>query len=372
MKRKISLMLIIVMCILTIFSGCGGSTNSATSSGDKVSDESFVWKMGGVYADGTAPSKFEKLYADTVTKLSGGRLTIDYYSVGKLGTAAELFDMVQNGTVQVGGDWPGYWTGKDSAFDLLGTNMLGLNLWDYYLWYEAFGGKDICDQIYGNFNMKYFLTGLQGNESGIRSNKKIESLEDFKGLKIRMAGAVPSKVLTEIGATPVMLAFDETYEALQRGVVDAMEYSAPANDYDANFHEVTKYWLAPGFHATFAVSGVMFNLDAWNSLPEDLQYVCEVAATYVFNEMTPTRSYDDAIAATEMIDYGVEVTQLPTEEMKELEAIRDRVMHEFMDENPNYALVAKSQSDFMKSYANYREILGIYGWGNTWSFDADK
>lgn len=96
------------------------------------------------------------------------------------------------------------------------------------------------------------------------------------------------------------------------------------------------------------------------------------SADACFTAMTPERSYADAEAAKIMIDYGVEITTLPEQDLQKLEAIRDEVLHGLADENPTFAMVIKSQSDFMKSYAHYRDMLGIYGWGNTWTFDADK
>lgn len=328
------------------------------------SAQTYDWKMITTWGEGSLQYENDKYFVELVKKLSNNRLNIKLHAVGQLAPANQVLDMVSKGTVQMGSDWPNYWSGMNTAFDLLGSQAVGFSQWDYLLWLEQAGGRDLYNEIYGKFNTVYFPTSISGMESGIRTNTPINSLEDFKGKKIRMAGLIQSQLAQAVGATPVTLATTEIYEALQRGVVDGAEYSSPAADEMLKINEVTKYWLTPGWHQTSSVYGSMINKDAWNSLPEDLKIIVEEASRAAILARSASFAYGDALASGRILEGGIKTTKLSDADMEKIRDIRKGILNKLASENPDFAKVLKSQQDYLKNYATYRDMQGDWSFGN--------
>jgi len=363
--KRLSIIILILLIAATA-TGCMKSqetTAPPTNNPDSAPAKTFDWKMISTWGEGSLQYENDKYFVDLVKKLSNNRINIKLHASGELAPANQVLDMVSKGTVQMGSDWPNYWSGMNTAFDLLGSQAIGMTNWDYLLWIEQGGGRDLYNEIYGKFNTLYFPTSISGMESGIRSNKQINSLDDLKGMKIRMAGLIQAQLAQAVGATPVTLATTEIYEALQRGVVDGAEYSSPAADEMLKIHEVTKYWLTPGWHQSSSVYGVAINQDAWNSLPDDLKVIVEEASKAAVLSRSAFYAYGDALAAKRILESGVQTTQLPDSDMQKLREIRAEIMSKLAGENPDFAKVLKSQQDYLNNYANYREMQGDWSFG---------
>lgn len=368
MKKKLWAIMLVLMMIVAV-TGCGGAA-ATESGGDTSSDNSgevYNWRLASCWADGTFLFSVDQRFCELVGELSNGQLNIKPYGVGQLGAANQVFDLVSGGTVEAGGDWPSYWTGKNTGFDLLATTFYGFSNFDYYVWiYEGGGLEDGYNYMFNQYNMVYFPTAITGMESGIRSNKPINKLADMDGMKIRFAGKIQGIVAEQFGVTPVTIAANELYESLQRGVIDAAEYSGPYNDDIMKIQEVTKYWLVPGWHQTSSVYGAMINQDAYNSLSDKLKKCIEEAAKLTCHEYTAKYIWNDALATQRILDSGVETTTLPEDEMKWLEETKTKAAEQMAADNPDYAYVLNSQIQYLKTIASYREALGQWGFGSNW------
>ncbi|MEW9674519.1 TRAP transporter substrate-binding protein, partial [Ammoniphilus sp. 3BR4] len=331
-----------VLLFAIMATGCMKSQSTTAPAGGNTPAQTYDWKMISTWGEGSLQYENDVYFVDLVKKLSNGRLNIKLHAVGELAPANQVLDMVSKGTVQMGSDWPNYWSGMNTAFDLLGSQGVGFSQWDYLLWMEQAGGRELYNEIYGKFNTVYFPTSISGMESGIRSTSPIRSLEDLKGKKIRMAGLIQSQLAQEVGATPVTLATTEIYEALQRGVVDGAEYSSPAADERLKIHEVTKYWLAPGWHQTSSVYGTSINKDAWASLPDDLKAVVEEASRASVLARSASFAYGDALASERILESGIETTKLSDSDMQKLREIKNGIMSKLASENPDFDRVWKS------------------------------
>jgi TRAP-type mannitol/chloroaromatic compound transport system substrate-binding protein len=325
----------------------------------------FKWRLASVWSTGTFQFEGDRRFAEAVTKLSGGRLTITAYGAGQLVPTPGVFEAVRNGTVECGGDWPSYWTGFNTAFDLLGSQVLGFNNYDYMNWIYGAGGIKFYKELYGKYGMEYFPVAMSGMESGIRSTKRITKLDDLAGMKIRFAGLIQGELIQKFGVTPVSMSLPEAYEGLQRGVIDAMEFSAPVNDEAAKLHEVAKFWLAPGWHQTCSVYGVMINKDAWAKLDDELKYIVGMAAKSVGLETMAEYGWGDSVGTNKMIAAGVEVNWLSEEDLDRLEAAKNAVMTKLAKENPDYDRLAKAQMQYYRDYTPYRKFLGDWSFGRT-------
>lgn len=363
MKKLIALVLAVIMIIGLVACGGGGVVNSAPTpdgSGTQSNGQSYSWRLASAWGAGSPQFAYDQRFCDRVAEMSGGRLIITPYGSGQLAATTEVFDLTASGDVEVGSDAPQYWSGKNTAFDLLGYNVMGLNTVDYTTWVYG-GGYEVARELYGQYGLVYYYTAITNAESGIRSNAPITSLSDLDGKNIRMSGLVIGKVLGKLGITSTSMSLDEALDGITKGVIDALEYSAPAFDYSMQVHEICKYWTGPGFHQTTAPYGVFFNQSAWDSLDDELKLILSECAKSNYLEAFSETLYNDGMAAEMMVNEGVTISYLPDEDMSAIEQARNEVYEEMAAENAEFAKIAKSQMDYFKSMTYYQnDFLGDY------------
>lgn len=358
LKRMICSVLFLCM-VLTL----GVSTASA--------EKTFNWRLASVWSEGAPNLESERLFARMVDSMSNGRLKIKVFPEGQLGPANQVLDLVSRGAIEAGGEWASFWAGKNTAFDLLGTQVMGFSPMDYYIWIYAFGGKKFYDDLFAQVNCVYFPHHAHDLESGFRSNKEIKTLEDFKGMKIRVGGLIQGKLLQALGAQPVAMSGSEVYEALQRGVIDACEFSTPEMDLAMKLNEVTKFWLTPGFHQTSTINGIIINKKNWDELPDDLKAIVENASKACYVSRFASSTLNSAKATNEILAMGVKINRLSNEDLLIIEREKNKLMETLAAENPEYAAVLKSQIEFDKTIAPYRNQLEPWGFGKAWGSYPD-
>ena len=377
MKKKIFAMLLCIAMVLSL-AACGGSSSSssggaldqaaASNSGSTSSGTSDLptvnWKMGSTWGAGNVHFTVDKRFAEILSQLTNGGFTVTNYAEGELCSASQLFDYVQDDTIQCGGDWGGYWSGKDSAFELLSTIMDDFTGLDYYIWIYEADGLQCYKDMYGQYNMNYFPLVTNPSESGIRSVKPITSIADMQKMKIRLGGMMAGKAAQKLGINITAVPAAELYESLQRGVIDGGEFSGPKADDSLKLQEVAKYWCAPAWYQSAGVNGVMVNMDAWNSLPEEYQTAFEMAARLCCGEQLARYYHNDMVVTNQMIDeQGITVTHLNDEDWQ---IIRDTCKQTYLEEceiNPNFKMVYDSMQAYRADAANYRDWTGDYGFG---------
>ena len=372
MMKKRLLALLLALAMILVLCACGSSggvMNETKDDGGSESDtaavsngKTYEWKLASAWGEGSRQFEFDERFCDKVEEMSNGRLKIKCYGAGQLAATTEVFDLVADGDVEVGSDAPQYWNGKNTAFDLLGYNVLGLDAPDYLTWYFGGEGYELTKDLYHKYGLEYFYTAITNPESGIRSNTKITSLADLKGKSIRMSGNVIGKVLEKLGITSTSMTLDEAVDGLEKGVIDAMEYSSPVMDYTMQIYEIAKYWIGPGFHQTSAPYGIMFNQDAYDSLDDELKNVIEVCAKANLLEAFGENMYMDAEATQKMLEEeGIEISYFSDEDLAKIEAARNEVYEEMAADNKDFAKIAKSQMEYFKTMTYYQEeFLGEY------------
>ena len=371
MKKRLLTILMVGVMALGLLSGCG-STDSGTMdtahanavAGGNSDLPVVTWKMGSTWGSGNVHFTVDQRFSELVSELTGGRFTITNYAEGELCAANQLFVYVQNGTIECGGDWGGYWSGKDTALELLSTIMDDFTALDYYTWIYEADGLQCYKDLYGQYNMEYFPLVTNPSESGIRSVKPINSIADMQKMKIRLGGVMAGRAAQKLGINITTVAASELYESLQRGVIDGGEFSGPKADDSLKLQEVAPYWCAPAWYQSAGVNGVMVNKDAWNELPEEYQKAFEMAARLCCGEQLSRYIWNDMTVTNQMIDeQGIIVTSLPEEDM---ELIRKTCKETYLEEcevNPNFKKVYDSMMAYRDAAANYRDWTGDYGFG---------
>jgi TRAP-type mannitol/chloroaromatic compound transport system substrate-binding protein len=340
----------------------------------KADAKVIKWKMTSTWPPSISLIEADEAFVKAVNHLCKGKLQIQFFTGGTLMPSYEVFDAVSNGVIQASGDWPNYWAGKDRVFDSLGSYPMGLTPMDYLLWIYSAGGLDIYQEAYGKFGMHYLVTGITPMECGIRSNKPIESLTDLKGMKIRMSGKTQGHLLKDLEAAQVAMAGQEIYQAMQKGTIDACEFSSPSSDWGMGFAEVTKFWAVPGWHQPASVMGVMINKKAWDELDPELQQTVQYAAKVATLEFLSKQYYDVIEYTQKFIDKGIKINQYPAEDLEKVQTLINKHTEEIAQKEPLFKKSIKSQIEFRKKFAKWREMEGPFGFGyNPKSYpDLDK
>ncbi len=322
----------------------------------KTSDEKIRWKMVMPWSKGLLFYDMCQHFADTVRLASGGRLEIKLFSAGELVGAMESFDAVSKGSADVLHDWPGYWKGKNEAFVAFASVPFGLDAEGYNIWLYERGGLEMMQELYGRYNLYALPGGNGGQEMGLFSNKRATKMADFAGMRVRTPGWYMD-IMNSLGASVTPLPGGEIYLALERGVIDAAEFSTPAMNYPMGFDEITKYVIEPGVHQPSVQCAFAFNMDAWKKLPDDLKWIVDTAAK-------ETQLWSNAwqenlnIEAVKLFKQRVEFVRMDEDTINSFAKRTHEYLAELKAKYPDVKKVLDSQDQLKADFAEWREIRG--------------
>lgn len=315
------------------------------------------WKMATSWPKGTILQWAADDFAASVGELSGGRLVIKSYAAGVLMGALEVMDGVQAGSIDIAHSSPAYQMGKLKASPLFGYIPFGMNVIPYLTWFYQDEGQALYQELYAQYKLGYAtVCGILPSENLAWSNKPIRSMADFKGLKFRTSGFW-GEILTEAGAAVVMLPAGEIYEALQRNVIDAGEFSIPSMDKDLAFHETAKYLLVPGIHQPSTLLDITINDGSWQALPEDLKAIVKTAAQATTLKVVTRCINDDIHALAFFKDKGIQIEYLDPTIQKDLLVKANALLDKKAADDPFFAKVLASQRNFRVGYDTYTDLM---------------
>jgi len=325
------------------------------------SEETFKWKMVMPWSKGLLFYDVAVHFCDSVRLASAGRLDIKPFSADELVPAMQSFEAVSKGSAEVGHDWPGYWKGKNEAFVAYGSVPFGLDAEGYNIWLYEKGGLEMMQELYGQFNLYALPAGQFGQEMGLFSNKRATKMEDFKGMRVRTVGWYMD-ILNNLGASVSPLPGGEVYLGLERGVIDAAEFSSPSINYPMGFDEITKYNIQPGVHQPGIQCSVFFNMDAYNKLPDDLKWIVNIAA-----KETQLWSYNWINSlnaeAIRRFEEKVEIVMMDQETLIEFRKTTKAYLDELKEKFPDVKKALDSQEAFLKDYEVWRKARsGVTPW----------
>ena len=274
------------------------------------------------------------LLAEYITKASEGRLKVTVFGAGEIVPAFEAVDAVGNGTVEMGHGAPYYWKGKVDATQYIAAMPFGLNAQEQNAWFQWGGGQELADKVYAELNCKFFPSGNTGTQMGGWFNKEMNTIDDYKGLKMRIPG-LGGEVVKAAGANVVNLPGGEIPPALQSGAIDATEWVGPYNDLAFGLYKSAKYYYYPGWHEPATVLDNFINLDAWNALPDDLKAIVEQANRAV-NQMVLSEFTARNVQALDTLrnKHGVDVRPFSDDILTNLGKLSGEVQRDLVASNP--------------------------------------
>ena len=335
------------------------ATTAAASSFPKPSlaQGAMQWRM-----QTTWPKNFPGLgtgankLAEFIGKASGGKLTVEVFGGGEIVPPFETMDAVSSGTLEMGHGAPYYWKGKVSASQFIASIPFGLNVAEQNSWLQFGGGQEIADKVYKELGCKFFASGNTGVQAGGWFNKEINSLEDYKGLKMRIPG-LGGEVVKAAGGNVVNLPGGEIPPALASGAIDATEWVGPYNDLAFGLYTSAKFYYYPGWHEPATLLDNFINLSAWEGLDSELKAIVETANSYanayVLNEFIANnnKSLDTLVK-----EHGVTLKKFPDDVLSGLGALAGQVIGDLAAADPLSTEVLSSIVAFRSQAISYAKV----------------
>jgi TRAP-type mannitol/chloroaromatic compound transport system substrate-binding protein len=290
-----------------------------------------------------------------IAAASGGRLQLEVFEPGEVVPAFAIVDAVREGKIQAGYTWLGYDQGRLPASVLFGAVPFGMSPWEYSAWWYEGEGWGLAAEIYGAIDIHPLLCGLIGPETAGWFRAPIEHPEDMAGLKIRFAG-LGGKAIQRLGASVTMLPGGEIFQALEKGAIDATEFSLPVVDQRLGFDRVANFNYFPGWHQPSTAFHLVVGRQAWRDLQPDSRALIENACTA---GVTRNLARAEALQGPVLREFearGVETRILSDEILLALKRESEAVLDEEAARDRDFARVLASQRAFSESYDRWRRI----------------
>lgn len=293
--------------------------------------------------------------ADRLRVASDGRIDWTVDDPGEVVPAFAIVDAVRAGKIEAGYTWLGYDQGKLPASVLFGAVPFGMTPWEYSAWWVGGGGRDLARDFYRPLGVEPIHCGLIGPETAGWFRRPIESVADLQGLQIRFAG-LGGRVLQRLGASVTMMPGGEIFQALEKGAIDATEFSLPAVDARLGLDRVARYNYFPGWHQPFTAFHLIVHLPTWQALPEVTRALIELACEAGVQRNLARAEASQGRVLADFTARGIETRRLPTQLLAAIDSAAEQVLAEQAAADDDFARILAAQRRFRAEYARWRDL----------------
>ncbi len=297
-----------------------------------------------------------KYFVKTLKAVTGGTVTARVYEPGKLVPSFEIHKAVSDGKIEAGYTCSAYLGGSLKESIPFCTFPFSPQPLVFATWLYEGNGLKLWQKMYDDagYKVKVLPLSIYGSEGAGWFTKRVQTLEDYDGVKIRIGGfAAPT--LKKLGAVPTLIPFAEIFPGLEKGVIDAAEVGLPSNDLKGGFHKVAKFYSMPSWHQPTTVLELIINMDVWNGM-SDTQRAQVEAVAYQTNMWSMTHANaTQAGALRELRKKGVEVVSLDEAVVDQLRVHFKEVIAEEIAKHPNLKAVWEDLKAFMKDYQEWED-----------------
>jgi TRAP-type mannitol/chloroaromatic compound transport system substrate-binding protein len=320
-----------------------------------VPPPAIQWVAQSSWPAGFGLQVYAEVWAERITEISGGRLEVTMHPSPALVPPLEVFDAAAEGLLDAAHTWASYWLGYDPAFLLFCGNTVGMTMYEFAIWLFQYGGWELWQELYAPHNLFPIPASAGGAEPFIWARRPIRTLEDLKGLKTRSSG-LAMDILGRMGAAVVFLPGGEIVPALEKGVIDAADFTTIFTDVPLGFHEVAPYLIIGRERARSYTLEVLINLDSWEALPPDLREVVIAASIETYFRSIAYSEIQSMKGFEFLKEYGIEMIKVDEEVIDKMERIRAELLDDFAAKSPFFARVLESQRSFLASYRPFVEV----------------
>ncbi len=292
---------------------------------------------------------------DTVNKISGGTLKVRFHEPNSFVPNLQSLDAVANNSLDAAWTSPGYWTGKDVAFALVGAVPFGPAAGEYIAWMKFGGGRELWDELYGSYGVKAIPCGIIPPESSGWFREPIENVEDLEGIKMRFYG-LGAEVMEKLGVSTQLIGGGEIFQALQLGTIDATEFSMPVMDLSYGFYQIAKHNYFPGWHQQSTMNDLLISQAKWDEMDETQRAIWETACDATMMWQFANGESMQGAAMRELEEKGVTFHMWPDEILTEMEVAWAEVVEEKKAESEMFAKIWDSLAAFRDEYEPWKQM----------------
>ena len=364
MRRKLLTLVVAIVVIVSLaVIGCAKPAPAPTPTPTPAPGEEVIEWVGQVHQpEAAALFRGWQRLTERIEEASNGRLVLDLYPANSICPATGEPYAVDKGAIDFGNTAAILWAADIPSASLFGGPVGGMSVLPFTIWFDSAGGGEMWERALAPLlpNTKIFgdTTLILGSEVWAHSTKKLASLKDMKGLKMRTAGD-GGIIFERLGASSVSLPPGEIYEALSRGVIDAMENSGPASNWSYGYQEIAPYVYLSSSRGPVECNTFLVNKDKWEELPTDLQAL-------VLDELRANRGYvahlnlyEDVLAIQKYVDYGCEVLAVPEDIEKAMLREARSYYGEQAAKDPLFNEIWTSQNAWSEQYEGYMDLLEV-------------
>jgi TRAP-type mannitol/chloroaromatic compound transport system substrate-binding protein len=300
--------------------------------------------------------------ADMMTKFvaeaTDNKFQIQSFAAGEIVPGLQVLDAVQNGTVEIGHTASYYYFGKDPTFTFGSAIPFGPNQRINQAWYMLGGGKELLNEFYKKYNCLSLLAGNTGCQMGGWYRKEIKTVEDLKGLKLRIGGFA-GRVMQKLGVVPQQIAGGDIYPALEKGTIDAAEWVGPYDDEKLGFAKVAPHYYYPGWWEGGPMLLAYVNLDKWNALPKYYQAILEQAGHYANSWMMAKYDQANPPALRKLLAGGAKLHAFPAPVMEACFKAAKELHNEVSASNADFKKLYESLTAFSNNGYQWFQVAEV-------------
>jgi TRAP-type mannitol/chloroaromatic compound transport system substrate-binding protein len=286
---------------------------------------------------------------------SGGDIQVKLFEPNALVPSLEIFDAVSNGSVDAGWAAPGFWQTKEPVLGIVSSIPFGPGAGEYLAWLQFGGGEDFLNRAYEKHNIHSELCGILAPEAAGWFREEITSVDQFIGMKMRIFG-LGGKVMQKLGVDTQLLGGGDVFPALERGTIDAAEFSMPAIDLNLGFYQVAKHYYFPGWHQQSTMLDFIVNKDKWDAMSESQQSLIKIACRANIATGLAEGEAIQGAAITELESKGAIVHVWPQEMLDTFEGAWNEVVAEESAADAEFKAAWDSLTAFRAEYKKWGDI----------------
>ncbi|WP_176083819.1 TRAP transporter substrate-binding protein [Martelella sp. HB161492] len=321
------------------------------------------WRLSSAF-----PQSLDILYsastgiADRVAEATDGKFKLQVYAGGEIVPPLQVLDAVRNDTIEMCHTPSYYYIGQDMTYGLGTAVPFGMNARLKNAWLYQGGGNELFDEFFATQGLVGRPAGNTGAQMGGWFRKEINSVDDLKGLKMRIAG-LAGQVMAKLGVTPQQIAGGDVYSALERGSIDASEFVGPYDDLSLGLVKVAKYYYYPAWWEGGPTIHAFINKAKFESLPKNYQRIMIDACDAVNLDVLAQYDAKNPKALRELVAQGAVLKPFSDDIMEAAFAASKEVFAQISADNPTFKKIYDSQIDFKKD---------AYLWMQLAEFSFDK
>ena len=329
--------------------GAAAAAGMATLAAPAVAQGKIEWNLATAFPK-NAPGVGTNVtnFAEKVGAMSDGRLTMTVYGGGELVPPFAVEDAIQQGNIPVGHGPTYYAAGKNAALHWFTAVPFGMTSNEHFAWLKYGGGQEIWDDIYAQRGLRPFYSGNSNTQSGGWFKNRINSVEDLKGLNMRIAG-LGGEIMRKLGTNAVLMPPPEIFTAFQSGAIDAAEWVGPYDDEKLGFYKVAKFYYYPGWWEPGPVLSFYVNKEQWDKLPKPYQAAFEAAAAEANVGMLAAYDTKNPQAIQRLVQNGTQLRRYPDDVMKAAYETAQKIYAEESAKNPDFKKLYDSMRAFQRA-----------------------